>query len=201
MCSEILAGRPEGGRRSRGACGGFSLVELVVSFTVLTIGLLAQGALTISHYNQSQFNRELRLALGAAQQQIEILRNHDFRTVFAAFDGSTANDPPSTPGPHFEVPGLSAVEGDPDGLPGRIRFPVGSPPVSASTSDPVLREDLDEPAMGLPCDLDGDGLIDDLPKDTSYIHLPVIVEVRWRGKSGNQVLRLATWLTPREVKP
>ena len=204
MCSQSPAGswtdhRSRG--RSRRRQRGFSLIELMIAFSVLTIGLLAQASLTISHYNQSQFNRELRLALRAAQQQIEILKSHDFRSVFPAFDESTANDPTNAAGPHFDVPGLSPVAGDMDGRPGRIRFPVGQPPVGWPTSDPVLREDTYDSALGLPCDLDGDGLIDDQPKDANYIHLPVVVEVRWHGKTGNQTLRLSTWLTPREVKP
>jgi hypothetical protein len=66
----------------------------------------------------------------------------------------------------------------------------------------VLREDVKNTALGMPRDLDGDGLIDDKPKDASYIHLPVIVEVRWEGRMGPQTTRLVTWLTPtEEVKP
>jgi hypothetical protein len=50
----------------------------------------------------------------------------------------------------------------------------------------------------MPADLDGDGVIDDQPKDKTYIHLPVMVEVRWVGQLGPQRLRLTTWLVPRE---
>jgi len=180
------------------ACCGFSAVEILIAISILAIGLMAQASLALSHSNQTRLNREFRAALEGARAKIEVLKEHDFKTVFAAFDASTRNDPPDAPGPGFALHGLSPVHRDPDGLVGKVRFPVGSPPANWTHQDPVLREDLDDDLFGLPRELDGDGAVDSHPKDERYIHLPVVVEVRWRGVSGNQILRLTTWLTPRE---
>ena len=181
------------------AQAGFSTVEILIAISVLAIGLMAQASLALSHSNQTRLNREYRAALEGARARIEVLKEHDFQTVFAAFDASTRNDPPDAPGPGFAVVGLSPVLRDPDGLVGKVCFPVGLPPSNWAHQDPVLREDLDDDRFGLPRDLDGDGAIDSHPKDERYIHLPVVVEVRWRSAAGgNQIVRLTTWLTPRE---
>ena len=127
-----------------------------------------------------------------------MLKRFDLRTVFPAYDASKANDPPNAPGPYFDVRGLNPDPNDPSGRVGRVIFPVGPPPPSAPIRDPVLREDVRNPRMGMPADLDGNGKIDDQPKDATYIHLPVMVEVRWKGRIGQQSVSLVTWLVPRE---
>ena len=191
--------RPGGqSTRKRRAQHGFSLLDVMVTVSVLAIGLLAQASLTVSSYSQTLLNRERRLAMEGARSQLEILKGRELATVFAAYDASTTNDPPDAPGPDFDVPSLQPVAGDPDGHVGRVIFPVGEPPETSGTFDPVLREDLSDTAMGMPADLDGDGAIDANPKDGTYIHLPVTVEVEWAGKVGRQTLRITTWLTPRE---
>jgi hypothetical protein len=48
----------------------------------------------------------------------------------------------------------------------------------------VLREDYVDPRFGMPRDLNGDSLIDDLDHATDYIVLPVHVQIRWRGSFG-----------------
>lgn len=186
--------------RRRSPEAGFTFVELLISFTVLMLGLLAIAALTMTLYSSSIINDEERSALSAAQAQVERMKTYDFHEVFASFDASTENDPVggNAVGPWFEVDGLQAAPGLPKGKAGRVIFPVGPPPTSSTLTVPVLREDIQDNALGMPADLDGDGTIDDQPKDQSYIHLPVIVEVRWTGRLGVQSTRLVTWLTPTE---
>ncbi|MHC5012591.1 MAG: hypothetical protein ACYTG6_16865 [Planctomycetota bacterium] len=43
----------------------------------------------------------------------------------------------------------------------------------------MLREDVVAPEFGLPADLNGDGRIDDQPRDDDCIALPVIVTFQW----------------------
>jgi len=177
---------------------GITTVEMVIALAVLAVGMLAQASLTITHANQTHLNKEQRLALQGARAQLEVLKNYDFATVFGAFDELTFNDPPNAQGPDFDVRGLNPDPDDPDGKVGRVYFPVGPAPTGSPVPGPVLREDQQNNWFGTPADLDGDGAIDDQPKNTSYIHLPVVVEIRWHGKSGTHTLRLTTWLTPRE---
>jgi len=172
---------------------GFGLLEVLVASAVLAIGLLAHAALTTVGHAHQRHVEESRLALQAARAKVEEMWSHDFKTLFVAYDEVTTNDPPDepAPGPHFDVHGLSRTPRDPDGRVGRVIFPVE--PIDA---DPVLREDVEMPEVGLPFDLDGDGVIDSAAKDTTYVHLPVVIEIRWRGAGGDRVLRLPTWFTP-----
>jgi type II secretory pathway pseudopilin PulG len=170
------------------------LIEVVAALTLLGLGLAAQASLTVAAHTQLGSVRERQSALQAARARIEVLFGHDFRTCFAAFDEGVGNDPPEAPGPHFDVAGLQPSAADPDGRVGRIIFPTAP---GAGGGDPVLREDLDVPELGLPHDLDGDGVLDSEPKDDTYVHIPVIVEVWWQGRSGEQTLRIPTWITPR----
>jgi type II secretory pathway pseudopilin PulG len=179
-------------RRRRDAEGGFGLIEVVAAFAVLAIGLLSHAFLTTAGHLHQRHVDESRLALQAARSQIEEIWSGNFATLFVAYDESTDNDPPfdPAPGPHFDVFGLSPSPADPDGRVGRVRFPVAS-----VGGEWVLREDLDMPQLGLPFDLDGDGAIDSGAKDDTYVHLPVLIEIRWSGAAGEQVLRVPTWIT------
>jgi hypothetical protein len=88
----------------------------------------------------------------------------------------------------FDIPGVTPVAGDPDGLVGEILFPTlaGAPG--------VLREDLELPALGLPQDLNGDGNLDGLDHSSDYVLLPVQVRVRWNGSAGPGLLEFETLL-------
>lgn len=187
--------RPSRGRKAQ---RGFSLLDVTITVSVLAVGLLAQASLTISSFSQTTLNKERRLAMEGVRDQLEVIKAMNLASVFAAYDESTANDLMVAPGPHFDIRGLHPAPGDTDGHVGRVIFPVGAPPGTSESNDPVLREDVSEPFMGMPFDLDGDGAIDSLPKDGKYIHLPVTVEVEWTGKIGRQSMQITTWLTPRE---
>ena len=78
--------------------------------------------------------------------------------------------------------------GDADGLAGQVIFPtrVGFPG--------ALREDVVDAKLGMPRDLDGDGVIDTANHAGNYRLLPVIVRVRWRGATGNASAELRTML-------
>jgi hypothetical protein len=120
---------------------------------------------------------------------LEQMRGAEFRQVFARFNETNADDPGGvvSPGAGFAVAGLDAREGDPDGLVGRIQFPV---PAGAPGS---LREDLVDAQFGFPRDLNGNG-IDVQEHAADYEVLPVRVRVEWRGRSGNRLVELQTIL-------
>jgi hypothetical protein len=58
----------------------------------------------------------------------------------------------------------------------------------------TLREDLDAPELGLPRDLDGDGVIDSEDHSGDFRILPVVLELEWVSPSGPQTLRMSTVL-------
>lgn len=61
-----------------------------------------------------------------------------------------------------------------------------------------LRETVVDEEMGMPAggrDLNGDGVIDDEPRDADYKLLPLKVTVRWMGIHGDSSLTVSTWIT------
>jgi hypothetical protein len=58
-----------------------------------------------------------------------------------------------------------------------------------------LREDVVDAGLGMPRDLNLDGVIDALDHSGDYRILPVRVLVEWTGMSGNRTHRLETVLS------
>lgn len=189
----IIMKKPKQRARRPSSIRGVTQIEVLVALSVLTIGLLAHASLVVNGHTNLRLNQDRRLALEGLRLQLERLRDFEFADCFGAFDEAAGNDPAVAPGPHFDIPGLQPSAADADGRVGRIVFPVAIPSVSAGL-EPALTESVENPRLGMPADLDGDALIDDLPKDDTYVRLPVLVEARWEGPSGEQVARLRTWL-------
>jgi hypothetical protein len=131
--------------------------------------------MTAYSYRHENVNRETALATDVARMHFEDMRAVALADAFATFNADGTDDPPSNvqiAGNEFQVDakenGLEAV--------GRIVLPVNA--------DGELREDLDMPALGMPQDLNGDGLIDDRDHRDDYIVLPVLLRLSWRGSSG-----------------
>ncbi len=163
--------------RRRRNQGGYSFIELMIALSVMAVGALTQASLTVTHYRQTDLNKELIVVAEAARSQLEIVRGTDFGTVLSTFHGTSAQQ--------FDVDGLAPAKSDKDGRVGRVLFPmVGND----------LREDVKDARLGMPADLDSDGKIDALPKNLTYRFLPVTIEIRWQGKLGDRVFRLDTVL-------
>jgi type II secretory pathway pseudopilin PulG len=166
---------PEGIGRSRpDKRAGFTLIELMVSFSALLVVLLGFSRMLISSHMASATTHEATLAKEAARATIEVLQSTPLATLYPTFSGA---------GSGFDVRGLEAPEGDADGLPGRILFPE---------QGGVLSELAFAPQYGWPMDMDGDG--DVLTADVSATHrlLPVVVRVEWRGAGGDASVEFMT---------
>jgi hypothetical protein len=142
-------------------------------------------------------NQETAQATDAARELLEILDGvEDFSQVFFLYNLDPEDDPggPGTaPGASFDVPELRPAAGDPDQRVGEIHFPTA---VGAS-GRLELAEDADEPALGMPRDLDGDGLVDAEDHSTDYLLLPVTLRLRWTGANGERTLEVNTLLAGR----
>lgn len=185
----VVRGRARGGGRR----GGFSLLELAVAVVLLILAIGGLSGVLVAATRLNQANRETALALSAARQAIEVLQAEPFAQVFARYNTDPADDPGaagSAPGKDFAVPGLAPWNGDPDGFVGEYLFPVAA---GAGTSV-QLREDLADPALGMPRDLDGDGVVGAADLSGTYRLLPVRVRLRWRGVSGERELAVETFL-------
>lgn len=233
--------RAGSGRARRRA--GVTLLELIVVMAVLTVAVTMFTSMVVHTTRQRGINRENAVASNAARTVVELMRNQEFRDIFALYNADPSDDPGgagTAPGNVFTVAGLTPLPGDADGLAGEIHLPVivaeeAKPPSTWGTTtldiltlpgldaaleqlglgsgsggsgsggsgsggsgsggggaggggieagDYTLREDFIDVRLGLPRDLNGDSLIDDLDHAEDYIVLPVHVEVVWRGKFG-----------------
>ena len=161
---------------------GFSILELLIALTVLVAALVGFSQAIVGAGNLATSSRENALANEAARSLLEELRTTPIEEGFLRYNDDPGDDAGLVvPGPHFDVPGLEPVPGDPDGLAGRVLFPV-------DPNDPgVLLEDLQDPganlAFGLPLDLNGDAFIDFFDHAPDYELLPVVVRIEWRSGS------------------
>ena len=168
--------------------GGFSILEILIAtvaaliiFSGVISSLFASSALLES-------SRETAVATDAVSSTIARISDTAFDQVFAAFNASTADDFLVTgpvPGADFDVPGLDPLPDDPDGRVGRVQFPG---------DDFILREDHDDPGLGMPRDLDLDGAVDALDHSVGYRVLPVRVSIEWQGQGGRRRTESVTTL-------
>jgi prepilin-type N-terminal cleavage/methylation domain-containing protein len=173
-----------------GARGGFTLLEFAVSLSVLLVALLALSQSIVTSMRLADSSRETRLASSASRAMLELLDGaDDFASVFRRYNANPDDDGALlAPGSHFPVNGLAACKDDLDGMVGEIVFP---------TAGFELREDLVDPSLGMPRDLNGDGLIDSLDHSQDFRLLPVLVHLRWTGADGERTLEMRTLLADR----
>lgn len=160
--------------------GGFTLVELLVAVTILSVGVSLTANTLVSTGRIVPMNRDSARALDGALSVLEEIRGVGFDEVFARYNDDPADDPdgPGTaPGRHFAVEGLRATAADLDGLVGRIEFPEAGG---------ELREDFDDVRLGMPRDLDLDEVVDTADHATNYAVLPFRVRLDWRSNSGDR---------------
>jgi type II secretory pathway pseudopilin PulG len=176
---------------SRASRAGFSQLELICAVAFLLIATLGFSQSLIAGMRLADATHERALAIQAARQCLEELEDGTFAQVFARYNADPADDPGvagSAPGSAFAVAGLNALGDDADGKVGEIVLPA---------SGTQLREDLDLPELGLPRDLDGDGVIDATNHAGDYQLLPVLVRVEWRSKGAPMKVELRTFLCER----
>lgn len=167
---------------------GMSLLEVLVSVAVLTVGLAGflQTIVTVTALESS--NQDHVAANAAARAMLEQLRSTTFNEVFRRFNASPDDDPAggASPGAAFDVVGLRPLPGQ--NFPGTVRFPV-------ETANPdVLREDLVDAQLGTPLDLNADGALTNANCAGDYRLLPVVVTVEWQSNRGPASLEIRTIL-------
>ena len=117
----------------------------------------------------------------------------NFFEAFARFNSTAVDDLPN--GDHllgsFAVDGLRPRDDDADGLVGEIRFPdfVGA------GGQLELREDSNDASLGMPRDLNADGVVDGVNHSGDYQLLPVVVRVEWLGRGGPASIEFKTVLS------
>jgi len=168
---------------------GFSALEVFCAVVVLTVAATAFGQSLVKGLCLSDSTHQRALAQQQARSVVEDLQGADFDQVFALYNASSADDAgQNAPGASFAVSGLTPLANDADGQAGAIVFPV---------SGTQLRENLTLHSLGMPHDLNGDGVIDAANHAGDYRLLPVLVRVSWRGPNGPMQVELRTILCAR----
>ncbi len=166
-----------------------------MSAAVLTIALSGMVGSMVTSMSLRRVNTETALAQQSARRTIEELQSLTFAQIFATYNATTTDDAGlavAARGMSFATAGLDPQDGDADGVCGEVIFPV-----TVVGGVPQLREDVVDADLGMPRDLDGDGVVDALDHATNYVLLPVRVRVAWRGVSGARQLDFDTLLCTR----
>jgi hypothetical protein len=184
-------------RRSRNVTastrGGFTLIETCIAVGVMTIAMVCFSSVVASSTRMGADTRQASIAGHAARSVLESMRCRPFELVARLYDSDPSNDPDGSgtaPGRWFAIEGLDVAPADDDGFVGEVILPE---------VERQIREDSTDERLGMPRDLDGDTVIDDLDHGTDYRLLPVLVRIRWNGPRGERTLDMSTMLAPMEV--
>jgi type II secretory pathway pseudopilin PulG len=172
-------------RPARPGRRGFSLIEVVLLLAILAVamGMFAQTVVSSSRLDPIAV--QTGAASEAARSAVERLRAFAPAQIVAAHNADPSDDPGGpglAPGATFAVPGLAGT--GPGGHAGRIDFP---------SAGGQVREDAADPELGMPRDLNGDGLIDDQPHDDDWVLLPVRVRIEWTPQGATSPRRFEVY--------
>lgn len=173
-------------RHRRGPTSGFTLIEVLVTASVLLIGLLAMTSTSVVVNSLRRSASDQQRAQGALQAIVE-----DLHAVAREADDDPSNwtneilavyGIGGTPGASFPVDGLEPLNGLAD---------VAT--VNVVTDETVTDAVLGA-AVGMPRDLDGDGNAASTDVSSTASLLPVLVTLQWRGSAGPQRLSQVVYL-------
>jgi hypothetical protein len=165
---------------------------VMIAGLVLTVAAIGMSGALLSSMSLQRGELEIALARQAARRVVEEMRGTQFTDVFRSYNADTGDDAGisgGARGPSFDVFGLTPQAGDLDGRCGHVMFPT-----RLAGIDEHLVEGVNEPSLGMPLDLNRDGVIDMADHSGDYVLLPVRVRVEWRGLVGPQSYDLETIL-------
>lgn len=184
---------PPAGNLSRGGpkrrrASGFTLVELALAMTLLLVALMAMSASTVRMHELRRQNRERNMAQNAMRSVAE--RIHSLSAISVEGQGdtpwseilATAMATGGSIGVTFDVPELDPPNGN---------ATVGT--ITLVLDETVTDADLGY-QLGMPRDLDADGLADNADVRSSARILPVVLDATWRGATGVVTLRHAFYV-------
>ncbi|MGB0330381.1 MAG: type IV pilus modification PilV family protein [Planctomycetota bacterium] len=172
--------------RRHPSTAGFALIEFVIAASILMIGALGFLQLFAAATELNGVNREGALTRLSAFKPRE--------AVFAFHNDDPLDDPEGSPLDGFtlsgfEVEGLSPRADDPDGLVGRVIFPIN--PITGA-----IHPDFQSSDFSVAPALIGAGVSEEV--STAYgTLLPVAVRLEWQHKGRRVQHQLITLISPR----
>ena len=68
------------------ACSGFTLLEVLITLVILSVGMLALASLQVMAIRGNSFGQQMTVASTVAQNKLEELREVDFSAVASGYD-------------------------------------------------------------------------------------------------------------------
>ena len=169
------------GHQQRSSRSGFSLIEVVIASGILLMGLMALTSTSVVVHNLDQNDDTRRLASSALRGAVDRIHSVSANAIDDE-DGwattvSQAFAAGNMPGPVFTVEGLDPWDG------------MASVGTVQLVTDETLTDELLGSTLGMPRDLNNDGLTDNTDVSADARLLPVVVSVRWQTASGQRQLR------------
>lgn len=173
-------------RARRSSQGGFTLLEVLITASVLLVGLLAMTSTSVVVNSLRRNASDQQRAQAAMQAIVEDLH----ATARQADD-----DPALWAGDVLAVYGVGGAPGALLPVAGLDAWP-GAPSVATVTivTDETLTDAALGVALGMPRDLDGDGAANSPDVSGSASLLPAIVQLRWTGSTGQHQLSQVVYL-------
>lgn len=215
---------PRHGRAAPASRRGYTLFEVTITMMILLVAVGMYTKIVVSTDNLRRQTHERGVASRAARIAMEALYGEEFEEVFSLFNADPNDDPGSkgsAPGNLFRVRGLTPLPDAVNEAVGEIVFPAALE--AAAKAKPLkekekaeqgldfggifflggqspfpweLREDVEDFALGMPRDLNGDYIVDAEDHAEDYARIPVCIRVRWQGPSGPQEYRAHVILAP-----
>jgi hypothetical protein len=173
------------GRELRGSDGkksGFTLLDVSFAVALLVVALMALSATAMRLQGLNRASQERTAAQNAVRAKVEEIQSISHAGV---------TDPLGWPahvlgalhtGAHFDVKGLSIPDG------------ATSTGIVIVVTDETATDASLGAQLGMPRDLDGDGLVSSGDVSAHARLLPVIVRVRWMGSRGVQQVDQPFWV-------
>lgn len=161
--------------------------------TLFLVALIAFSRSVKSAVDLGNTSHESAIAREAIRRILESMSAVSFDEAFALYNSDPSDDldgPGTADGSSFSVGGLQPLSDDADGMVGEIVLPEDQLVFA-------LREDIIDARIGMPRDLDLDGVIDGEDHSGNYRVLPVYVRIEWRGPTGPRELMARTILGDR----
>ncbi|MEM6675764.1 MAG: prepilin-type N-terminal cleavage/methylation domain-containing protein [Planctomycetota bacterium] len=176
-------------RRARNSAtkrAGFTLLEVLITASVLLVGLLAMTSTSVVVNSLRRNASDQQRAQAAMQAIVEDLhataREADDDPANWAGEVLAVYGPAGNPGNQIPVAGLDPW--------------VGAPSVATVTivTDETTTDAALGVALGMPRDLDGDGAATSPNVTGSASLLPAIVQLQWTGSTGQHQLNQVVYL-------
>ncbi len=152
---------------------GVTLIEAVVSLTILAVALLTLWGSMISGVHTIAAAEERSEALSIAQGKLEELKSRSMDLLIATYG------PKGSEGDTFPATG---IDDDADRALGRIVFYTDE------------TDSQNGSGLGFPMDLNGDGDAKDKDVAAGFTLLPVRIRVTWEGVLGSQFVDVTSIL-------